>query len=111
MTRYIIACLLGLTLCTCSIGCGGNPTGGDAGKTEEELNQANSKEELKKRLLEIAETGEAGSSVMGMRESIEEVRKADSSIGDEILTLCEQLEAEGSPKKVKSIAKKMADLL
>jgi len=111
MLKKLVTCFLGVAICTAFIGCSGEPAGDIAGKTVEELNQANSKEALKKRLLEVAESGEAGSSLAGLRESLEDLKKSDSSISDELLTLCGQLESAGSSSKIKSIAKKMAGLL
>ncbi len=111
MLKILLKCCLGLIVCTSFTGCTNQPAGENANKSLEEINQTNSKSELKKRLLEIAESGEAGSSVMGMHESLEELKKSDSSISDELFTLCDQLESAGSSSKIKSIAKKMADLL
>ena len=80
-------------------------------KTVEELNVTDSKEELKSRLQEIANTGMAGSALSGMRESIEALKSSDQALADELLPLLDQLESASGESKVKSLARQMADKL
>lgn len=109
--KKVATCFIFASLCFVFAGCSEKLESDLADKTVEELNQTSSKEELKNRLLVVAETGESGSSLAGMRESIEELKRTDPNIPDELLTLCEQLESASSASKVKSIAKKMAGML
>ncbi len=111
MLKKVATCFIFASICVAFTGCSEKMESDLAGKKVEELNQASSKEDLKNRLLEVAESGEAGSSLAGMRESIEELKRTDPNIPDELLTLCEQLESASSASKVKSIAKKMAGML
>lgn len=63
------------------------------------------KAELKSRLDGIAQTGNAGSALAGMRQEIEK-------IGDKSLTAdLDQLEKAQNPEIVKQIAKRMSDKL
>ncbi|HCS50382.1 hypothetical protein [Rubinisphaera sp.] len=102
--------LLALIVCTSfSIGCGpSGPTPDLQGKTAEELNIADSKAELKTRLQEIADSGEAGSALAGLKESIESLKSTEGALAEELLSLYNQLESAKDASKIKSLASSMA---
>lgn len=100
LALFVFLCTLGLN------GCGG---GAETPSIDaDQANETTSTDELKSRLMEVAESGVAGSVLAGMRDSIEASGAANKQ---ELLDLLTQLESEGNPAKVKSLAKQMADKL
>jgi hypothetical protein len=77
----------------------------------EQLNAVNSREELKKRLEEIANSGAAGSALAGMKGGIEALKATDEKLATALLADFEKLDKANGPTQVKSLAKKMADSL
>ncbi|TWT60534.1 hypothetical protein [Rubinisphaera italica] len=102
--------LFALIVCSSfSIGCGESGPAPDlAGKSVGDLNAADTKAELKARLQEIADTGTAGSAVVGLKESIESLKSTDGAVADELLSLYNQLESATDKSKIKSLASSMA---
>jgi len=82
------------------VGCGGAPAPVAAIDPS-----VKDKAELKSRLDGIAETGNAGSALAGMRQEIEKV--GDKSLAADM----DQLEKAQNPDAVKQIAKRMSDKL
>jgi hypothetical protein len=77
----------------------------------EQLNATHSREELKVRLQEIANTGAAGSALAGMKSGIEALKATDEKLAAALLADFEKLEKANGPAQAKSLAKKMADSL
>jgi hypothetical protein len=60
----------------------------------------------------IAESGSAGSGLMGLKESIDKaIRPADAKLADELMKDYEQLSQTQDPQKIKDIAGRMAGKL
>jgi hypothetical protein len=75
----------------------------------EETNKPESSDDLKSRLQEIAESGEAGSRAAGLRPAIEELESG--AVKEELLKNLSKLESSNNPEQVKSIAKEMVSKL
>ena len=63
----------------------------------EQLNAANSREELKKRLQDIASSGAAGSALAGMKGGIEALKATDEKLATTLLADYEKLEKANGP--------------
>ncbi|MFI4852244.1 MAG: hypothetical protein ACIAZJ_24310 [Gimesia chilikensis] len=104
-----LSALLILLAVICT-GCGGGG-GGDAENAATERNNVTSTDDMKASLESIAQSGEMGSAAMGFRETLEELKKTDSTKADQLLSDLDKLEAASSPAATKKIAKSMADKL
>lgn len=89
-------------------GCGGGGGGSGTSVPVEQANTTTSKSELKARLSEIATTGAAGSSLAGMKESIEALKATDGPLAEGLLADLAKLETTTNETQIKSIAKEMA---
>jgi hypothetical protein len=65
---------------------------------------------LKKRLGEIAASGDGGSALMGIQESIEK-NVTDPALKSSLLNEARQLNASTNPNTIKTIAKRMVEKL
>lgn len=108
--RYQILCLsLGLSFCGVALpGCGGT-----AVKVESQSQPAETsgKENLKKRLQAVAETGSGGSGLSGMRESILELKKTEPELANQLLTELGKLEKTSNADVIKKVASGMIEKL
>lgn len=95
--------LTALTLSACS-GPTDEPSAGPS-VSEDEQAKVDSAAEIKKILEGIAASGEGGSSLVGLRPSIEGL---DAPNKDALLADLTKLEAAASPEQIKQIAKSMA---
>jgi hypothetical protein len=68
-------------------------------------------EELKRRLDEVTKTGDGGSSLMGIRESIEELKKVDAAKAALLATDFTRLDLAPTTEQRQQIAKEMVDKL
>lgn len=107
--KWITAALLGLTVFTA--GCGGStPPPSTTSPVEEKI--VGAKEDVKKMLQGIAESGSGGSGLMGVKESIEKaIRPSDAKLADDLMKDFDQLSQTQDPQKVKEIATRMAGKL
>lgn len=62
------------------------------------------KENLKKRLEAIAQTGSGGSGLMGMREAIMDLKKTESAVADQLLADLTKIEQTNDAAKIKTLA-------
>ena len=67
--------------------------------------------EAKTLLEEMAESGEVGSAVMVIRESLEQLKQTDAAKADGLLSDLDELESMSDLEAVKAKAKEMADKL
>ena len=74
----------------------------------EEANKSSGREDLKKRLLEIAKTGTAGSATAGMGAGIESIRAQDAKLADTLAADLKKLETMSNPAEIKKFAEAMA---
>lgn len=74
----------------------------------EEQNKVSGRDELKKRLAEIAQTGTAGSATAGMSAGIEAIRAEDAKLADALAADLKKLESTSNPADVKKLAEAMA---
>ncbi len=107
--KWITAALLGLSVFTTGCG-GGTPPPSTTNPVEEKI--VGAKEDVKKMLQGIAESGSAGSGLMGVKESIEKaIRPSDAKLADELMKDYELLSKTQDAQKVKEIAGRMAGKL
>lgn len=102
---WTLGLLFGISFVGCDSG------GGAPSPPVEQTNQPTSNTELKQRLNEIAQSGQAGSALAGVRESIEQMKASDPQKAEALLKDLDKLESTGDPSQVKAIAKRMADQL
>jgi len=102
MHRWVSLCLAVLLAAAMS-GCGGPSSSQKAGSTAQPVIGSNA--ELKQRLNYIAESGQTGSALGGLQDSIKKLGKADLEKD------LAELEQAKSPDAIKTIAKRMADKL
>ena len=70
------------------------------------------KEELKKMLQDLAQSGAGGSALMGVKESIDKaVRPTDAKLADDLTKDFTDLSGVQDPAKIKEIATRMAGKL
>lgn len=107
--KWINAALLALSVTM--MGCGpSTPPPNQSNPVEDKTVSA--KEDVKKMLQGIAESGSAGSGLMGLKESIDKaIRPADAKLADELMKDYEQLSQTQDPQKIKDIAGRMAGKL
>lgn len=86
-------------------GCG---SGSSPAPSTEQAMKVSGKEELKKRLTSVAETGAGGSGLAGMREAIVDLKASDPAVADQLLQDFVQLEQAQDAEQIKAIAQKMA---
>ena len=110
MLRRALALALLMSSVGFATGCGSSQSTAPS-LSPEQLNAANSREELKKRLQDIASSGAAGSALAGMKGGIEALQATDEKLATTLLADSEKLEKANGPAQVKSLAKKMADSL
>jgi hypothetical protein len=91
-------------------GCGGSAPSGNSLPTEQAM-KVSGKEELKKRLLSVAQSGNGGSGLAGMREAIGALKATDAALADQLLQDFGPLEQAEDAEQIKSMAQKMADKL
>jgi hypothetical protein len=110
-----IVCWAAFGILACNLGgCGGG--GPDAATIEankkaadlESKFKVDSKEDLKKRLTDISQSGVGGSGMAGLRSSIEGLRGSDAALADALLADLKALEAARGPDEIKPIAAQMA---
>ena len=106
-----IPCFLVLVVSLFVGGCGG----GDAQSSsptdsvsDDERAKVDSIAEIKQRLQEISASGQGGSSVIGLRPSIEALQATDAAKAQQLLTDLDNLESAQTPEQVKQIATRMA---
>lgn len=109
MLRRALALALLMSSVGFATGCGSSQSTAPS-LSPEQLNAANSREELK-RLQDIASSGAAGSALAGMKGGIEALKATDEKLATTLLADYEKLEKANGPAQVKSLAKKMADSL
>jgi len=88
----------------CGCGSGNVPTS----KPTEVGMKISGKEELKKRLTSVGETGSGGSGLAGMREAIEALRGSDAALADQLIKDLGQLEQADGAEQIKALAQQMA---
>ena len=95
----------------CVVGCGtSEPPVNTKNPVEEKL--AAGKEDLKKMLQSIADSGSGGSGLMGVKESIEKtIRPSDAKLADDLIKDFDQLSSVQDPGKIKEIAGRMVGKL
>jgi len=86
-------------------GCG--PGSSPTPSTEQSL-KVSGKEELKKRLTSVGESGNGGSGLAGMREAIEALRGSDAALADQLIKDFGQLEQADGAEQIKALAQQMA---
>lgn len=69
------------------------------------------KEELKKRLSSVAQTGSGGSGLAGIKEAIMELKASDAVVAEQLMVDLGQLETLEDPEQIKALAKQMSDRL
>ena len=70
------------------------------------------KDDLKKMLQSIAESGAGGSALMGVKESIDKaVRPSDAKLADDLMKDFTEISGVQDPAKIKEIATRMAGKL
>ena len=74
----------------------------------EEQNKVSGRDELKKRLAEIAQSGTAGSATAGMSAGIEAIRAEDAKLADALAADLKKLESTTNPAEEKKLAEAMA---
>ena len=89
-------------------GCG--PSFKPTPSTEQSL-KVSGKEDLKKRLLSVAETGNGGSGLAGMREAIGALKVSDAALADQLIKEFGRLEQAEDAEQIKALAKQMAEKL
>lgn len=99
LPALFVALLIGLPPC----GCSRSPA-----KVDEPV-RYNSHAELKSRLLEVSQYGDAGSSLGGIPESIDALSKDDPETGKLLQADFQKLNTSNSKEERKKIAKEMAD--
>jgi hypothetical protein len=68
---------------------------------------ATGKENLKKRLQAVAETGSGGSGLVGLRESLLELKKTEPALADQLLLELTKLERTSNADIIKKVASEM----
>lgn len=101
--RTLAALLCGAGI---AIGCG-DAASNQPSVNVEEAAKPSSKDELKKRLEEIAVSGEGGSAAVGLRPFLDDLRATDAGTADKLLKDLDQLESATNPDKARAIAKRM----
>jgi hypothetical protein len=91
-----------------SIGCGSS---GTPAPSQSETPTISNKEEMKKRLTDIAASGIGGSAVSGLREGFEKLKTSDAALADSLLKDLAQLETLQDSEQIKKLAGSMADKL
>ena len=105
-----LLCCLAVLGSLFAVSCGGTDTA-SSGVSEEDGAKVKSTAEIKKTLEGIAASGEAGSSLMGLRASIESLSTSDADKSKELLADLDTLEKASSADEVKKLAKGMSDKL
>ena len=109
MKKWISAALLALSVFM--VGCG-DSTPAPNTKNPVDAKIVGSKEDVKKMLQGIADSGSAGSGLMGVKESIDKaIRPSDAKLADDLMKDFDQLMQTQDPTKVKEIAGRMAGKL
>ena len=103
----ILGCTLAGFAISAMCGCGGSGNVPTSKPTEVGM-KFSGKEELKKRLTSVAETGSGGSGLAGIREAIVELKTSDAAIADQLLQDFGQLEKTEDTTQIKAIAQRMA---
>ena len=100
-----------VVLSFCVVGCGPDAPPPNTKNPIEEKTVA-AKEDLKKMLQSIAESGSGGSGLMGVKESIDKsVRPSDAKLADDLMKDYDQLSSTQDSGKIKEIATRMAGKL
>ncbi len=109
LRHQILCAALAMTSCGLALpGCSGSTV-----KVESQSQPAETsgKENLKKRLQAIAETGSGGSGLSGMRESILELKKTEPELANQLLTELGKLEKTSNADVIKKVASGMIEKL
>ncbi len=106
-----LGCLLVMSCCLWSIGCGATtPELSSVDPVKEKTSTSNA--ELKKRLEDVAATGTSGSGLMGIKESIDQaVRPTNAKLADDLTNDFNVLSQVSDPVEIKTIATRMASKL
>jgi hypothetical protein len=78
-------------------------------KSSDQAHAVSGKEQIKARLAEIASTGSGGSAVSGLRDGLNELKKTDAALADQLLQDVGRLETLQDPNEIKALAGQMAD--
>src|SRR5262245_1649627 len=114
MRSGIVLHLAGLVLfCLVGAGCSGAPSAETIAEREkaadlEGKGTVNSRDDLKKRLQDLSQSGIGGSAFAGLRTSIEGLRATDGPLADALLGDLNDLQKADDPEDVKRIAARMA---
>src|SRR5262245_25525404 len=117
MRSGILVQLAGLgLLCFAGAGCSGAPSAETIAEREkaadlEGKGKVSTKDDLKKRLSDLSESGIGGSAFAGLRTSIESLRATDGPLADALLGDLNDLQKADNPGDVKRIAARMAQRL
>jgi hypothetical protein len=104
---YLLCVAVSLSLTACDNG-GGEEAGA---VSDDQAAQLASTAELKQTLQDIANSGDGGSALMGLRPSIESMESADPEKAKLLLAELDELESAESPEDIKRIAEQMAGKL
>ena len=102
-------CVMSCACLAVAAGCG-TSDGTEIAVSVEDQAAVESADELKALLTEIQTSGEGGSATAGVRTSIESLT-LDEKLKASLLKDADALGSENNPKKVKAIAKRMAEQL
>lgn len=98
--------LLGGSVLICGSGCGGSSSGPVTAKTSESP-VISGKDQVKERLQAVAASGSGGSALGGVRQALEELKKTDAALADQLLQDLSALEQTDDAETLKKLATDM----
>lgn len=105
--RTACCSFIALTL-FCGAGCSSEVEVESASET---VSVAPDKSQIKARLEEIATTGSGGSATSGLRDALNELKKTDEALANQLLQDLSRLEQMSDSEEIKKLAGSMADKL
>ena len=99
--------LLGGSVLICSSGCGGGSSSGPVTAKTSESPVISGKDQVKERLQAVAASGSGGSALGGVRQALEELKKTDAALADQLLQDLSALEQTDDVETLKKLATDM----